>query len=303
MPDHPSGPDSVRKPQQPAEPAPAGTVMLPGIGHVRTIRRDCPACGSAHGPDPLLRRDLWCLYRCPNCAFVFLDPVPDYGSLSEVAAWDKTREHENARRLRERPLHKRLSQATRIRLPALRQSIHAHVTGSAKPGPVLDIGCAHGEQLMALPEQYVPFGIEIAAAAARDAQQRLASRGGRAVHAPAIEGLLTFDDDFFSAVTMSSYLEHEIEPLPVLHETHRVLAPGGIVIVKVPNFASWNRVLFRNRWCGLRYPDHVNYFTPESLTALAAQAGLETRITPMMRQPTSDNMWAVLRKAPPPRRI
>ena len=30
------------------------------------------------------------------------------------------------------------------------------------------------------------------------------------------------------------------------------------------------------RWCGFRYPDHLNYFTPKTLAAMAGEAGFNT---------------------------
>jgi hypothetical protein len=70
------------------------------------------------------------------------------------------------------------------------------------------------------------------------------------------------------------------------------------VLVKVPNYASWNRRLRGRRWCGSRWPDHVNYFTPATLAAAALAAGLEVeRMTLLDRLPVSDSLYAVLRRA------
>lgn len=94
---------------------------------------------------------------------------------------------------------------------------------------------------------------------------------------------------------MSSFLEHEAKPFELLRELRRVLRPDGAVVIKVPNFACWNRALRGNRWCGFRYPDHVNYFTPTTLARLAAEAGYRVvRQRASDRVPTSDNMYAVL---------
>jgi SAM-dependent methyltransferase len=97
---------------------------------------------------------------------------------------------------------------------------------------------------------------------------------------------------------MSSFLEHEAKPLELLRELRRALRPDGAVIIKVPNFASWNRSVRGGRWCGFRYPDHVNYFTPDTLARLAAEAGYRVaRQRASDRAPTSDNMYAVLERA------
>lgn len=51
------------------------------------------------------------------------------------------------------------------------------------------------------------------------------------------------------------------------------------------------------RWCGFRWPAHVNYLTPRTLRLLAASANLEvSRMTVFDRHPFSDNLYAVLRR-------
>ncbi len=77
----------------------------------------------------------------------------------------------------------------------------------------------------------------------------------------------------FNGVIMHSYLEHEVEVMAVLNGAFRALRPGGKVYVRVPNFGSLNRRLIGAKWCGFRYPDHVNYFTLASLRQVASRAG------------------------------
>ena len=73
---------------------------------------------------------------------------------------------------------------------------------------------------------------------------------------------------------------------------------GARLIVKVPNFASWNRRLRGDAWCGFRFPDHVNYFTPETLTLLLRETGFRVaRFGVFDRLPTSDTMWLVAEAA------
>jgi hypothetical protein len=74
-----------------------------------------------------------------------------------------------------------------------------------------------------------------------------------------------------------------------------LLTDDAVVIVKMPNYASINRHVTGRKWCGFRLPDHVNYYTPRTLVALAARAGFKVSFGLLGRQPLSDNMWAVLR--------
>ena len=80
-------------------------------------------------------------------------------------------------------------------------------------------------------EPLIPFGIEISAGLHAVADAVMRKRGGHAVHAPGIEGLKTFEADFFDGVLMSSILEHEKDPKALLRGIHRVLKPGGTALV------------------------------------------------------------------------
>ena len=100
-------------------------------------------------------------------------------------------------------------------------------------------------------------------------------------------------------IVLSSFLEHEAAPLPLLRHCRAALQPGGFVLVKVPNHASWNRHLRGPRWCGYRWPDHVNYFTPATLRAMAERADLTVaRMSWHDRFALSDSLYAVLRRDP-----
>jgi hypothetical protein len=48
------------------------------------------------------------------------------------------------------------------------------------------------------------------------------------------------------------------------------------------------------RWCGVRLPDHVNYFTPGHLRRMADATGFDSAFPPLLSLPTDDNMIAVL---------
>ena len=77
------------------------------------------------------------------------------------------------------------------------------------------------------------------------------------------------------------------------------LAGDGAVVVKVPNYACLARRFRGRRWCGYRWPDHVNYFTPATLAATARAAGLRVvRMSVMDRNPVSDSLYAVLGRDP-----
>lgn len=96
---------------------------------------------------------------------------------------------------------------------------------------------------------------------------------------------------------MRSFLEHDIRPRDILNEAHRVLKKDGLLLIKVPNYGSLNRRLVGKKWCGFRFPEHVNYFTPRTLRRFLLDTGFVVRQFSIVdRLPTSDNMWVLAGK-------
>jgi SAM-dependent methyltransferase len=270
-----------------------------------TVQRDCPYCGkdnTAYAPTTFGDND-WPIKACSACGFVYIEVAPVYERLVEEFAWEKTSAAETARRVSQEPIRNSISK----RLKAFRHrwlkrdKLPWLIRRYVGPGNVLDIGCGAGGSISDLDQIYVPHGIEISRALALRAEQRVKSRGGHILHDNAISGLHKFPSDYFSGVLLSAFLEHEINPRILLMEVYRTLSPGGRCIVKVPNFASLNRVIRGKKWCGFRLPDHINYFTPTNLVGMCDQIGFRIeRFALMDRLPTSDNMWIVIQKAEQP---
>jgi len=255
--------------------------------------RHCPSCGARdHFNVPQHSRDHWKVCKCAACGFVYLQNPPHYEALVEDFAWEKTQKVEKKRRKTEATLRD-VDRLTRWRMRLFRRDEATLFRELFGNGRVLDIGCGLGARL---PEPLIPYGIEISRGLYEQANAVMQERGGYAVHAPATEGLKSFDDDFFDGILARSYLEHETEPMTVLTEAHRALKPGGILYVRVPNYGSINRRLTGGQWCGFRYPDHVNYFTVDSLKDMATRAGFELRLTNPLNILVDDNIKACLVK-------
>lgn len=255
--------------------------------------RACPACGSERRSAlPQYSIDAWSVVKCDDCSFVYLANPPGYAALVDDFAFEKTFKVEKARRLKTRPVAKRLSDATRWRLNLRRKGRFMRLFPSG--GNVLDIGCGKGTELYM--QGVTPFGIEISRDLAVVANERMQQHGGYAIQAPAIDGLQRFDAAMFDGVIMNSYLEHEEQPRVALREVARVLRQGGKAYIRVPNYGGLNRRVTGKKWCGFRYPDHVNYFTLSSLRAMAREAGFSTSLVNWLTLPTDDNIKMVLTK-------
>jgi SAM-dependent methyltransferase len=254
----------------------------------------------------------WVVRECEETGLVYLENPPGYESLNQELAWEVTYAREAAARKAAEPALYAMSTAAKdfrrrvMKRHKVAEMATALVRSSASPTiHLLDLGCGEGDLLgivmerlpAGLRQRCRPHGVEISQELARRSDAALQPYGGRCVHAAALQGLAGFEAGFFDLIVMSSFLEHEIQPLPLLREAWRALRAGGQVLVKVPNYASWNRSMRGTRWCGYRWPDHVNYFTPATLRAMAAAAGLQVqRMNLLDRFPLSDSLYAVLRK-------
>ena len=147
-----------------------------------------------------------------------------------------------------------------------------------KPGAirVLDVGCSSGSFLgSAVKLGYQAQGVEPAPQAAQSA----ATRGLKVFN-----GLLheaKFAADSFDAITLLEVIEHLKEPIPLLQECHRILRPGGVMLIGTGNAGSWSAQAFGASWEYFKiakHGGHISFFSPDSLQRVAAAAGL-TRVS------------------------
>lgn len=142
---------------------------------------------------------------------------------------------------------------------------------SAESGPVLDVGCGGGLFLGMLRERgFRVIGLDISPDAAAVAWKRQG--------VPALCGSLAdcaLEAESCAAVTMFHVLEHLHDPRVYLNAAHRLLRPGGRLIVQVPNAACWQFRLLGSRWNGVDVPRHLFDFREADLEHLLEVSGFE----------------------------
>lgn len=145
-----------------------------------------------------------------------------------------------------------------------------YVTRRVAGGRLLDVGCAAGLFLVAMRELggWQVEGVELDAATAAYARESYALP----IHTGTLEQA-ALPAACFDVVTLWDVLEHLHQPTQSLLEVRRILRPGGWLVLRVPNLASWDARLFGESWSGLDAPRHLSVYSPATLRATLEKAG------------------------------
>jgi len=141
----------------------------------------------------------------------------------------------------------------------------------------LDIGCGGGTLIGSLPSGSLSIGADIAQPQISYAQKKY----GTQMHMfQPIDpgGHLPFKDNQFDLVTLIEVIEHlsQEEIYSLLGEVHRVLQPGGRILLSTPNYRSlWPLIEWMlNRLGEVSYADqHINHYNYSWLETLLKKAG------------------------------
>lgn len=255
-------------------------------------RRSCPLCGGGERR-LLFRREVWEVVECARCAMVFVGNDLAYHTQIQEHDWMDGYRKEHERPKCKHPVLLFISSLTRRLKPKLADRLLAQTLRWRQEGKLLDFGRGDASFLERAAEKFEAMGVEISPRLAEMARKRMPA--ARILEGPATEVALPAMS--MDVVTQFGYLEHEWRPLAALRAAHGALRPGGVTLIKVPNYASWNRRVMGTDWCGYHLPDHCNYFTPRTLRAMLQKENF----TPLPgsfldRLPTSDTLYMAAQK-------
>jgi 2-polyprenyl-3-methyl-5-hydroxy-6-metoxy-1,4-benzoquinol methylase len=138
-------------------------------------------------------------------------------------------------------------------------------------GRVLDIGSGYGFFRVALGEAgYEHDGLEVS----QFARSVASTSYGLSTHGGMLDEHWQDWGERYDAVTLFDLIEHLADPVSFLQQVAHVLRPGGVVGVKTPNIDCPEAEVFGAHYHSLKR-EHLAFFSPTSLTAAAAAAGLE----------------------------
>ncbi len=237
---------------------------------------------------------IWTLMQCPGCQLVWLNPQPTPDDIGKLYANYFTHNKPNTNRNRNGGLRKAvkasiLQSSYGYRMDGSNRALGSflkcidplrEIVGSSvrwleahEGGRLLDVGCGNGRFLDQMRQLgWKVTGVEPDGAAASVARENLGSQ----VFECSLEEA-ELPSGRFDAITMNHVIEHVPDPIGTLRECHRVLKPGGKLVVATPNIKSMGCQAFGAYWRGLEVPRHLHLFCPQSLCMAAERAGLEVQ--------------------------
>jgi 2-polyprenyl-3-methyl-5-hydroxy-6-metoxy-1,4-benzoquinol methylase len=215
----------------------------------RLFDADDPATGDAFG-----------IAKCRRCDLAQTVPAP---SPAELDRYYPRGYHATTKRYRG-GMDRVLSLVHRSRIRAIERL-------NGGPGSVLDVGCGPGVLLNEMRARgWQVRGTERSPSAAQQARDVFHLD----VRAQEVDELIS-EGVTFDAVVLWHVAEHLHTPGATIRGIARVLKPGGILLVAVPNFGSPEARVGRAGWFHLDVPRHLVHFTPATLGAMLADAGFE----------------------------
>ena len=136
-------------------------------------------------------------------------------------------------------------------------------------GRLLELGCAYGFLLSEAKPYYDVTGIELA----EDAAAHGRAQGLNVITGIADEGTLARLGQI-DVIVLLDVIEHLPEPHETVALCVRHLNPGGIVVITTGDFGSWPARFAGARWRLMTPPQHLWFFTRESMLRVSNSLGL-----------------------------
>jgi SAM-dependent methyltransferase len=219
-----------------------------------------------HGPDLFLNLPGdFVLVRCNTCGLIYQNPQltrrelePHYPELYEPYKKNPDDESSLVRRFDiQYGINRRCRQLI---------NYHPH------PGKILDIGCATGLFLKTISD----FGWQATGIEPSDYASEYARKTFNLDVKTGVLEDFCIPTDEFDVVTMWDVLEHVPDPRMTLTEVARVLKPGGLLALSLPNPTCPEAQIFGDSWIGWDRPRHLYLFTPKVLQRYLSDAGFGT---------------------------
>jgi SAM-dependent methyltransferase len=219
--------------------------------------------------DHFLSGELFSLFKCSSCRFVFTQDYPEQEAIGKYYESDEYLSHND----NSQGVSGRIYRYVRNFMLLRKRAIIKNTTG-LKTGTILDIGSGSGHFAAIMKDAgWQVKGIELN----EKARNSSVLKFGLDVINP--KDISTLKSASFDCITLWHVLEHFHEPYEYFAEIMRLLKPGGICVTALPNCNSYDAEYYREYWAAYDVPRHLWHFTPSSFSIFADKTGFRIEKT------------------------
>ncbi|MBK7172150.1 MAG: class I SAM-dependent methyltransferase [Bacteroidales bacterium] len=222
----------------------------------------CIICGSNQlNPylsckDSFLSGEIFKIQQCKGCGFIFTNPRPLPADLGKYYQSSEYISHSNAKKGVFNQVYQQIRKYT------LSQKFNL-IGKYAKGNHILDVGCATGEFLNYMKSRgWKTTGVE--------PDEQVRQKAKETYHLDVFDEsqVSIMKDDSFDVITLWHVLEHVADLPGRMKELNRLLKPGGILIIAVPNSNSPDAAFYKENWAAYDVPRHLYHFSEKSMKML-----------------------------------
>jgi 2-polyprenyl-3-methyl-5-hydroxy-6-metoxy-1,4-benzoquinol methylase len=192
------------------------------------------------------------MVKCAKCGFVFASPIPTIQEL--IDHYDGYRRDDY------------LSPITIKRYHEILDTFEPY----RKNNRLIDVGCGIGYFLSIAKQR----GWEVHGTEYTDKAIEICTSKGISMKQGPLNPA-NYEPGYFDVVTSFEVIEHINNPRTELGYFNQILRPGGIVYFTTPNFNSLSRYISGTKWSVIVYPEHLCYYTPETVDLAFRNAGFD----------------------------
>lgn len=236
----------------------------------------CPLCSSdaithfLDCNDFSFSGEVFKIQKCQNCNFVFTNPRPEPTELGKYYESPEYVSHTKTKKGLINFLYHIVKQYSLVKKIQL-------INRLLVKGKLLDYGCGTGDFLSVCKNSgWEISGIEPNAMARKSAEALLSVQ----INDKLSEN--SYPEKHFDIITLWHVLEHISDLDKTVNTLLSVLKPGGIFLVAVPNYNSYDARVYGKYWAAFDVPRHLYHFVPETITMYFKSKGLKlTKTLPM----------------------
>ncbi len=228
---------------------------------------NCPICANDTST-PFGTKNGYTLERCTRCDSLYVNPMP---SAAELAAFYQ--DYHKTAQYRAKLASKIRRAKNRIRRIQWRRQGKSFI----------DVGCNVGFAVEAARRLgFEAIGVDVDEVAINEARGLFPA--ARFEVADVLD--LAASGEVFDVVYCSEVVEHLADPGPFVAALRQILAPGGRSFITTPNIAHRSLPDDLMTSDEIRPPEHLLYFTPDSLRGLLERAGFRSTQIQWTNKPT-----------------